>query len=256
MAATQLNQPPRFPILALLHPRERTPLVLVALGVGLAVWLAAVLLLGRPVWVGTALALLVLLAVGVVKWRDDLRRYGAAVAVLSALLAAQGFHTIEHGAQEIQYHILKWAPFQSSGLISTANSEWVHFVWNWLVIATIAFLVLRGGMRNVWAWLLLAWSLAHALEHAYMFARYLEMRGELARLGFPSLSAQGLPGVLGRDGWLARSPATQGTFLCRLPGLTTAPRIDVHWWWNAGEITLLLASAHTFLRSRLKVGGS
>jgi hypothetical protein len=89
-----------------------------------------------------------------------------------------------------------------------------------------------------------------------MFARYLEMRGELARLGFPSLSAQGLPGVLGRDGWLARSPATQGTFLCRLPGLTTAPRIDVHWWWNAGEITLLLASAHTFLRSRLKVGGS
>jgi hypothetical protein len=250
-ARIAVSEAPRFPILALLHPRERTPLVLAALGVGLALWAAAVWLLRRPVWVGTALALAVLLAASALKWRDDLRRHGWAVALLSVLLAAQGFHTIEHGAQEIQYHLLKWPPFQSSGLISAANAEWVHFVWNWLVVAIVAVLVLRGGMRNLWAWLLLAWTLAHAIEHAYMFARYLEMRGELARLGFPNLSAQGLPGILGRDGWLARSPTTQGTLLCRLPGLTTAPRIDVHWWWNAGEIALLLAAAHRFLRTRL-----
>jgi hypothetical protein len=250
-AQMTVSAPPRYPILALLHPRERTPLVLAAFGVGLALWASAVWLLRRPVWVGTALALAVLLAAGALKWRDDLRRHGAAVAVLSVLLVAQGFHTIEHGAQEIQYHLLKWPPFQSSGLLSAANAEWVHFAWNWLVVAIVTALVLRGGMRNIWAWLLLAWSLAHAIEHAYMFARYLEMRGELARLGFPNLSAQGLPGILGRDGWLARSPTTQGTLLCRLPGLTTAPRIDVHWWWNAGEIGLLLAAAHRFLRACL-----
>ena len=244
-------QRPRFPILALLHPRERTGLVLAALAIGLALWYAAVGLLHQPVWVGTALALALLLLAGALKWRDDLRRHGAAVAVLSVLLAAQGFHSVEHAAQMVQYHLLQWPPFASSGLISAANSEWVHFVWNWLLVAAIAFLALRGGMRGVWAWLLLAWSLAHAIEHAYMFARYLMMVDELGRLGFPSLSAQGLPGILGRDGWLARAPATQGTFLCRLPGLTTAPRIDVHFWWNAGEITLLLAAAHTFLRERL-----
>jgi hypothetical protein len=57
--------------------------------------------------------------------------------------------------------------------------------------------------------------------------------------------------VFGRDGWLARSAATEGAFLCRLPGLTTATRIDVHFWWNIGEIALLLAAAHVFLRARL-----
>jgi hypothetical protein len=250
MSAVEYESIGRFPILALLHPRERTALVLAALGLGVALGFAAVGPLRQPLWVGSAVALAVLLGAGVLKWRDDLRRYGVAVTVLSVLLVAQGFHSVEHGVQEFQYHILQWPPFASSGLISAANSEWVHFVWNWLVVGTVASLVLRGGMRNVWAWLMLAWSLAHAIEHAYMFARYLELRAELNQLGIPALSAQGLPGILGRDGWLARNPATQGTFLCRLPGVTTAPRIDVHWWWNAGEVVLLLAAAHAFLRQK------
>jgi hypothetical protein len=67
-------------------------------------------------------------------------------------------------------------------------------------------------------------------------------------MGVTSITAQGLPGVLGRDGWLARSQATQGTFLCRLPGVTTANRLDVHFWWNMGEIGLLLIAADRFLR--------
>jgi hypothetical protein len=249
MAATELNRVPRLPILALLHPRERARLLAGALAAGLALWCAAIGLLRLPVWNATALALAALLPVATLKWRDDLRRYGIVVMVLSILLATQGFHSVEHAVQEIQYHVLKWPPFASSGLISAANAEWVHFIWNWLVVATIAYLVL-GGMRNIWAWLLLGWSLAHAIEHAYMFLRYLEVLAELRRLGFSTVSAQGLPGVLGRDGWLARSAATQGSLLCRLPGLTTAPRIDIHFWWNAGEIALLLAAAHTFLRSQ------
>ena len=108
-----------------------------------------------------------------------------------------------------------------------------------------------GGMRNPWAWVLLAWTVAHALEHTYMMARYLQLQGELQRLGVPNVSAQGLPGILGRDGWLARSAATQGTFLCRLPGLTTTTRLDVHFWWNTGETALLLLAGHLFLGTRL-----
>jgi hypothetical protein len=239
-----------MPVLALLHPRERTRLLTGALAAGLTLWCSAVWLMRQPVWVATALALAALLPVAALKWRDDLRRYGGLVMVLSILLVTQGFHSIEHAVQEIQYHVLNWPPFASSGLISAANAEWVHFLWNWLVIAIVVYLI-RGGMRNIWSWLLLAWALAHALEHAYMFLRYLEVLGELRRLGFSNVSAQGLPGVLGRDGWLARSATTQGTFLCRLPGVTTAARIDVHFWWNTGEIALLLAAAHTFLRSQV-----
>ena len=251
MAARSITaRAPRFPVLALLHPHERTPLVLGALGLAVALGAAGMRLLAWPLWVASALGLALLLLAGVLKWRDDLRRYGLVVMVLSVLLAAQGFHTIEHLAQIIQYHVLKWPPFASSGLISAANAEWVHFVWNWLVVALAAYLV-RGGMRGLWGWLFLAWAVAHASEHSYMMARYLEMSSELRRLGFPELSAQGLPGVLGRDGWLARSPATQGTFLCRLPGVTTAPRIDVHFWWNAGEVVLLALAANSFLRPRI-----
>ncbi len=253
MAAQAITaQRPRFPILALLHPRERTALVLAAFMLALALGVAGMRLLGWPLWRASALGLGLLLLAGVLKWRDDLRRYGLVVTVLSVLLAAQGFHTVEHLAQIIQYHILKWPPFASSGLISAANAEWVHFVWNWLVVVLAAYLV-RGGMRGLWGWLFLAWAFAHASEHSYMMVRYLEMSSELSRLGFPQLSAQGLPGVLGRDGWLARSPATQGTFLCRLPGVTTALRIDVHFWWNVGEVVLLALAANSFLRRRLDV---
>jgi hypothetical protein len=246
----QLSPLPRFPILTLLHPGAQTRAVCVLLALGSLVGALAVWLAGVPTWIASAGILALLLIPGIQKWRADRARYGSTVMALSVLLAAQGFHSVEHAAQWIQYHVLHWPPFVSNGLISAANAEWIHFVWNWAVVAVTLYLV-RGGMRNVWAWLLLIWATAHALEHAYMFARYLDMVQELRQLGFPQLSAQGLPGVLGRDGWLARSPATQGTFLCRLPGVTTVPRIDVHFWWNTGEIILLLLGAHTFLRDRL-----
>ncbi len=250
MHQSGLSRLPRFPILTLLHPRAQTRTVCVLLVLGSFAAALAVRLAGVPTWIASAGILALLLIPSIQKWRDDRVRYGSTVMVLSVLLAAQGFHSVEHAAQWIQYHVLHWPPFVSNGLISAANAEWVHFVWNWAVVAVTLYLV-RSGMRNVWTWLLLLWATAHALEHAYMFIRYLDMVQELQQLGFPQLSAQGLPGVLGRDGWLARSPATQGTFLCRLPGFTTVPRIDVHFWWNIGEMILLLLGAHTFLRDRL-----
>jgi hypothetical protein len=91
------------------------------------------------------------------------------------------------------------------------------------------------------------WGLAHGLEHTYMFVRYLEVLGELNRMGITSITAQGLAGVLGRDGWLALSSATRGTFIAHLPGLTTATRLDIHFWWNIGETTWLILAANTFM---------
>jgi hypothetical protein len=33
-----------------------------------------------------------------------------------------------------------------------------------------------------------------------------------------------------------------------LPGLTTAMRLDVHFWWNMLEMSMLLVAAHFFLK--------
>ncbi|MDP9317204.1 MAG: hypothetical protein M3R24_41170 [Chloroflexota bacterium] len=238
----------RFPLLVLLHPREQTQAVVLLSGLGLLLWGLVVSIAGMPIWGATTAVISLLLIPAVQKWRADWLSYGPTAMVLSILLAMQGFHSIEHLVQWIQFHILHWPPWESSGLISPANAEWIHFVWNWTVVAVVAYLI-RGGMRNYWAWLLLAWAIAHSLEHTYLMVRYLELVQELRRLGVPFVSAQGLPGVLGRDGWLARSPATEGSFLCRLPGLTTAPRLDVHFWWNTGETSLLCIAGSNYLRN-------
>ena len=112
----------------------------------------------------------------------------------------------------------------------------------------VILVLIKVGWRNHWAWLLVIWAVAHAAEHSYMFVRYLQVLNRLAEMGITSVPAQGLPGVLGQGGWLAQSDLTRNTFLCRLPGLTTAVRLDVHFWWNAGELLLLLAAAHHYLR--------
>jgi hypothetical protein len=247
MSIITIAHMPGAPIARLLHPRQHTPFVFGALVAGLLVGWAGMRWLGWPAWAVSASVLALLLAPGVAKWRADARREGRLAMGLSILLAAQGFHTVEHVTQWVQFHVLNWTARASTGLLSAANAEWVHFVWNWVVLVVLIVL-LRGGLRNLWAWLLLAWAAAHTLEHTYMFVRYLEVLGELRRLGVSSVTAQGLPGVLGRDGWLARSDATQGTFLCRLPAVTTATRLDVHFWWNIGEAALLFLAADRFLR--------
>jgi hypothetical protein len=251
--ATQLksSQTPRFPLLTLLHPREQTRTLMLLLPLGIVVWGLIVSAAGLPIWGATSIVLGLLLIPGVQKWRADRVRYGSVVMVLSILLAMQGFHTIEHIAQWIQFHLLRWQPTRSSGLISALDAEWVHFVWNWAVVFVVLYLV-RGGMRNPIAWMLLIWTIAHASEHAYMMVRYLQFKQELGILGVPGASAQGLPGILGRDGWLARSPATQNTVLCRLPGVTTLIRLDIHFWWNVGETALLVIAGHMFLRKRFR----
>ncbi len=242
----------KFPLLQLINPREQSLLIVLTLSFGVFAGVAVVAWFKQPFWVAAATVLASLLVPGVVKWRADVRRFGLTAAVLSVLVMMQGFHGIEHVVQWIQYHLLGWPFFRASGLISAANAEWVHFVWNWIVLGAVVFLM-RSGMRNLWAWALFAWATAHTLEHTYLMARYVLVLQDLRALGITDVAAQGLPGVLGRDGWLATSDVTRNTFFCRLPGITTAVRLDVHFWWNVGETALLIPAANVFMRDCILV---
>ena len=239
----------RFPLWELLNPRQYTRWVIFSLVGGTLLGWALAQWWGAPLWLSTFVVLLVLMPVGIQKWRDDRLRYGSTVMLLSILLVTQGVHTIEHLVQWVQYHMLYWTMRQSSGLLSPANAEWVHFVWNWLVLIVIVALVV-GGMRNGWMWLLLTIATVHTFEHSYLFVRYLQVLGELRELGVNNVTAQGLAGIVGRDGWLARCSITQLAFLRQIPGLTTANRLDVHFWYNAIELSVLLIAGHFYLLRR------
>jgi hypothetical protein len=236
----------QLPLLTLLHPRRHTALLAGALAGALLVGALLVRSELLPVWGAAAMVLATLMLAAIPKWRDDRRRYGTSAMLLCILVLAQGFHWVEHVVQWAQYHLLGWELRAAVGILSPANAEWVHFAWNWLVLVSVMVLM-RSGMRGGWAWLLLVWASAHTIEHTYLFVRHLELLSALRQMGVSDVTAQGLPGILGQDGWLARSDATRGSFLCTLPGLATAPRLDVHFWWNVGETALLLPAANAYM---------
>ncbi len=218
-----------------LNPGRRAPIVLAGLGLAVIVWGFLLGFARLPLSSASVLGFaLVILAVSP-KWLDDHKRWGLPVTLLGVVITLQSLHLLEHAVQMIQFYFLDWPAGKALGLISALNVEWVHFGWNWLIWGLTVYLVLRG-LRNPWAYVLLAWSTLHSLEHSYLMVRYLQVLGELGQLDLPMFSAaQALPGVLGRNGWLALSD------LCgRIPGLTTAPRSVIHFWWNVGELTLLL----------------
>ncbi len=220
-------------LLLLLHPRQRSRL----LARGFAIGLVLALLLrtaGLPLWFATVVLLGAIAGPLSLKWLDDQDQFGKPLMVLSMLVFAQGLHGIEHIVQWLQFHVFGVPAKLSGGLISPLNAEIVHFTWNWLVLLAVGYLVVRG-MRNPWAWLLLLWAAAHTFEHSYLFLHYLQSGG-----------AQGLPGILGRGGWLNRTANAQPAvaFICNLaPAVKTATRLDVHFWWNVGETALLLLAA-------------
>jgi hypothetical protein len=235
----QTAEPVRPSLLTLLHPRGQLPLFAAFLTLGLVLSWLFVGWYGAPLWSAVVFTLALLLVPATRKWQADRQELGWPLTILGVLLATQAFHTIEHLAQWVQYHLLGWPLKASSGLISPLNAEIVHFGWNWAVLLTVIGLVLVG-LRNRWMWLLLAWATAHTAEHTYMFINYLQSGG-----------IQGLPGFFGAGGWLARQVDTSApiAFLCQIaPGLAEAPRLDVHFWWNTGEIGLLLLAAAAAVR--------
>jgi hypothetical protein len=172
------------------------------------------------------------------KWLEDTKRWGASIGILGIVITLQALHLLEHTVQMIQFYRLALPAGQSLGLISALNVEWIHFTWNWLIWGLTLYLVVRG-MRNPWSYILLTWATLHSLEHTYLLVRYLQVLREMDGFDLPLFTVtQALPGVLGRNGWLALSD------LCgRIPGLTTAPRSVIHFWWNVGEVSLLLLAA-------------
>lgn len=239
----------QFPLLTLLNPGRLTPYVALSFAAGLLIGWMVYQFFGFPLWVITLIVMMTLIPVGVNKWKEDLRIHGRTVMLLSILLISQGVHTIEHLTQYIQYYVLYLPARQSNGLLSAANAEWVHFAWNWSVLIVVLFLY-KGGMRNFWMYLLLLISAAHAIEHTYMFVRHLIVLNELRGLEVYTVTAQGLPGIVGRDGWLARSPFTRENILRVLPGLTTAMRLDVHFWWNLIEMLFLIVAGNAYLKKK------
>jgi hypothetical protein len=235
----QTTGPAQRSLLDLLHPRGQLPLFVAFLSLGLVLGWLFVAWYGAPLWSAALLILALLLVPAFQKWRADRRALGWPLTVLGVLLATQGFHTVEHLTQWAQYHLLGWPLKAASGLISPLNAEIVHFSWNWAVLITVIGLVL-AGLRSPWMWLLLAWAAAHTAEHTYLFINYMQSGG-----------VQGLPGFFGAGGWLAGQVGLNAplTFLCRIaPGLAAAPRLDVHFWWNVGEIVLLVLAAQAAMR--------
>ncbi len=251
--ATTWRQPSALngSLLSLFHPRGQLRLFAGVLIAGLFAGWLGMTRLNMPLWGAVALAMGLLMYPAIRKWQHDWRQLGTPLTVLSVLLATQAFHTVEHIAQWIQYHVLDWPLKAASGLISPLNAEVVHFSWNVAVLLIVIYLLL-AGLRNRWMWLLLLWAGAHTAEHTYMFMNYLNELQRLSEAGLPLGQAQGLPGILGKGGWLAANKTTTGpiAFLCTIaPGLTSAPRLDVHFWWNLGEVALLLPAAHRSLRN-------
>ena len=179
------------------------------------------------------------------RWRGLIGQQGWPLTVLEILVVLQGGHTIEHLAQMYQKYALGWASQDASGLLSPLNAEIVHFVWNWSVAITVAYL-LWSGVRN-WAGVgLFAWSLAHAGEHTYLFWQYLGTLRTLAANGASWALAQGQPGIFGIGGWASRNDAVSAAlFLCQPLGwgLTQTPRLELHFWWNFYEVLLVLLFA-------------
>jgi hypothetical protein len=239
-----------FPILDILHPREHMRLIAVSGSLALGGAIISRVVFNWALWQAVALVLIVMAVPATIKWRSDTRCFGRAAAVAGALVTLQGLHTVEHVTQWVQRHILHEPLRQANGLLSPANSEWIHFLWNWSVMIPVVYLMSKG-MRGFWGWALFAWAFAHTLEHTYMFVRYIQVTRELHALGFDDVTAQGLPGIVGQGGWLDLSAGPKLQMICGFPGITTADRVDAHFTWNTGEILLAIPAVHIFLRTKV-----
>ena len=137
------------------------------------------------------------------------------IALLGFLAVAQTTHLLEHIAQMVQIHVLHLTGAAAQGIVGQLNIEWVHFVWNALVLVTL--LVLLPHFRTN-PWLIAVTPLAawHFVEHAVMIATYV------------STGVGGTPGLLSSGGLL-------------FGGLPIA-RPDLHFLYNLVETIPLLAA--------------
>ena len=137
------------------------------------------------------------------------------IAILGFLAVSQTTHLFEHVAQMVQIHVLHLSGANAQGIVGQLNIEWVHFVWNALVLVTL--LVLLSRFRtNPWLIAVTPLAVWHFVEHSVMIATYIQT-------GVP-----GTPGLLSSGGLL-------------FGGLPIA-RPDLHFLYNFAETVPLLAA--------------
>src|SRR5256714_4649298 len=137
------------------------------------------------------------------------------VALLGFLAVTQTAHLLEHVAQMVQIHVLHLSGANAQGIVGQLNIEWVHFIWNALVLATLLILLPRF-QTNPWLIAVTPLAVWHFVEHSVMIATYI-------RTG-----VSGTPGLLSSGGLL-------------FGGLPIA-RPDLHFLYNLVETAPLLGA--------------
>jgi hypothetical protein len=186
----------------------------VAAGVGV--------LAGWPLWL--------MVSVGLAFWTPVLtlevawtREHYGWLALFYGLVVLQGAHMVEHIVQMVQIHVLHLTGPAARGVFGMLDIEWVHFIWNSLVLVALALLVWRYP-RNVLLWITLVVSVWHQAEHSYILSVYL-------RTG-----VSGTPGLLAKGGKIA--------------GGLPITRPDLHFFYNLIETAPLFgAFAHQLRRT-------
>ena len=143
------------------------------------------------------------------------------LALLGFLAVSQTAHLLEHVAQMVQIHLLHLTGANAQGIVGQLNIEWVHFIWNALVLVTLVVLLPRFASNP---WLIAVTPLAawHFVEHSVMIATYIQT------------------GVSGTAGLLSSG----GLLFGGLP----VTRPDLHFLYNLVETVPLLAAWAVELR--------
>jgi hypothetical protein len=111
------------------------------------------------------------------------------VALLGFLAVAQTAHLFEHVAQMVQIHVQHLTGASAQGIVGQLNIEWVHFIWNALVLVTLLAL-LPHFRANPWLVAVTPLAAWHFVEHSVMIATYLQT------------GVSGTPGLLSSGGLL------------------------------------------------------
>jgi hypothetical protein len=144
------------------------------------------------------------------------------MVLLGFLALSQTAHLLEHVAQMVQIHVLHLSGAGAQGIVGQLNIEWVHFIWNAVVL--ISLLVLLTHFRaNPWLIAVTPLAAWHFVEHSVMIATYI------------STGVAGTPGLLSSGGLV-------------FGGLPIA-RPDLHFLYNLVETVPLLFAWAVELRS-------
>jgi len=134
------------------------------------------------------------------------------MAAFTLLVLAQTAHLLEHVAQMIQLHALGLSSADARGIVGQLDIEWVHFVWNVVVVGVLGVLLLHAP-SNRWlvaACLVAAW---HLIEH------------DVIMMSFLATGIPGSPGLLASGGPIG--------------GGLPLSRPDLHFLYNVVELAAI-----------------